>query len=240
MSVNMETCLIVDRWPKQMNLWFKNAFHRFLYILEDDVKVWAVAVRWVFGLLACTQHDRFALFRSEAQRRDAWSFALVSSITERLKKKDVCTYNNFILTSDAFRLPQEELSGHRTSTAAEANGSKGERAVRGNPHLFLTVSACTPGVAFLSRNFHPIGQSSSRDALGGLQACLNLRVTSIIMYDSEHVYEQTIDLHLILWPTEVSIGQQRSKQWANITSLKCRLKKEKTIGYWFSIGGWEN
>lgn len=89
---------------------------------------------------------------------------------------------------------------------------RSERAVRDDPHLFLTVSACTPGVAFLSRNFHPIGQSSSRDALGGLQACLNLRVTSIIMYDSEHVYEQTIDLHLILWPTEVSIGQQYSKQ----------------------------
>lgn len=46
-----------------------------------------VTVWWVSGFLAGTQHDRFAGFRGEAQRRDAWSFALVSSITERLKKR---------------------------------------------------------------------------------------------------------------------------------------------------------
>lgn len=91
MSVNMETRSSLDSCPKQVKLRFENVFHRFLYIPEDDLKVRAVAVGRVFGFLACTQHDRFALFRGEAQRRDAGSFALVSSITERLKEKDTRT-----------------------------------------------------------------------------------------------------------------------------------------------------
>lgn len=88
MSVTMETCL------PNMKLGFKNAFHRFLYILEDDFKVWAVAVRRVFGFLARAQHDRLALFGGEAQRRDAGSFALVSAVTERLKKRDARAWND--------------------------------------------------------------------------------------------------------------------------------------------------
>lgn len=50
------------------------------------------------------------------------------------------------------------------------------------PHLFLTVSTCTPGVAFLARHFDSIGQPGSRDALAGLQARLDLWEPSMTQY----------------------------------------------------------
>lgn len=70
---------------RHLECWsFKDTFHRLHDILEDDLKVWAVAVRRVFGLLTGTQHDRPIFTRGEAKRSDARSFCLVSSVTERL------------------------------------------------------------------------------------------------------------------------------------------------------------
>lgn len=141
----------------------------------------AVAVRRVSGFLARTQHDRFALFGAEAQGGDARSFALVGAIAEGLKQKDTrprkCSIS--LLTFS------EGFGGRRKR--AVASGAVGD-----HPHLFLTVAACAPGVAFLRGNLHPIGQPSSRDTLGGPQAGLNLRGTSVIRCYSEQVHRQAI------------------------------------------------
>lgn len=73
-----------ERWS------FKDRFQWLDYILENDLKVWAVTVWGVFGLLTGTQHERPVLVGGEAQRRDARSFRPVSSVTERLRERRRC------------------------------------------------------------------------------------------------------------------------------------------------------
>ena len=66
---------------------FKDAFHRLHYVLEDDLKVRAVAVRRVFGFLACAQHGRLVLVGAEAKRRDTRRFQLVGAVAKRLRDR---------------------------------------------------------------------------------------------------------------------------------------------------------
>lgn len=67
---------------------FEDAFHRLHYILEDHLEMWTITVGCVFSLLTSAQHHSLVFVRGETQRRDAGCCCPVSSITERLTRRE--------------------------------------------------------------------------------------------------------------------------------------------------------
>lgn len=123
-------------------------------------------------LVSLHAHSMTALLFSGVKRRGAMLGALVlwAPSQKGWKRKmyvHIITYRSSNLNHRQCK--QKIASGQLTNCFFKA-------------HLFLTVSTCTPGVAFLTRHFDSIGQPCSWDTLAGLQARLNLRETSMTQY----------------------------------------------------------
>lgn len=72
-------------------------------------------------------------------------------------------------------------------------------------HLFLAVSTGAPGVAFLSRHLHSVGQSGCCHAPSGLQTALNLSVINRRMWYTASIWDNEAVLSLSRTPKSITV-----------------------------------
>lgn len=203
MSYDMETGLIAA--PNTWTYDLKRPFTDFFTSLKMTLK--CEPSQYGGFLVSLHAHSKTALLFSGVKRSGEMLGALLLwAPSQKGWKRKTCTYVKAIPAIPVCSVHhRRNFQGRRTLSHHQ---SKTGRSEWDNPHLLLTVSTCAPGVAFLRRNLHPIGQSSSRDTLGGLQAGLNLKVPSWLMNMC------TIRQQTCIWyfgPQGSALEQQESK-----------------------------